>query len=138
MNLFKCKDDNFINILFKALKIRQSKSKGTDMYICFEEALYGKREPIKISSSTDMKLHLNSMYGMMVRENLRKECLNMFEGQQLEYTDTDSVLSQWQKLPDHLLALTVQEFQEVMDDGLANGFEFKLQGSTILYREVQS
>ena len=44
----------------------------------------------------------------------------------------------WQKLPDHLLALTVQEFQEVMDDGLANGFEFRLQGSTILYREVHS
>lgn len=43
----------------------------------------------------------------------------------------------WQKLPDHLLALTVREFQEVMDDGLANGFEFRLQGSTILYREVQ-
>ena len=53
------------------------------------------------------------------------------------YHDTDSVYHGWQKLPPHLLALTVQEFQEVMDDGLANGFEFRLQGSTILYREVQ-
>lgn len=60
------------------------------------------------------KLHLSSMYGEMV---------TMPQG--------------WQKLPPHLLALTVQEFQEVMDDGLANGFEFRLQGSTILYREVQ-
>ena len=53
------------------------------------------------------------------------------------YADSDSANHGWQKLPDHLLALTVQEFQEVMDDGLANGFEFRLQGSTILYREVQ-
>ena len=53
------------------------------------------------------------------------------------YTLYEQSVRGWQKLPDHLLALTVQEFQEVMDDGLANGFEFLLQGSTILYREVQ-
>ena len=62
-----------------------------------------------------MKTKLNSMYGEMVTKS-----------------------HGWEKLPDHLLALTVREFEEIMDDGLANGFEFRLQGSTILYREVQS
>ena len=53
------------------------------------------------------------------------------------YTLYEQSLQGWQKLPDHLLALTVREFEAVMDDGLANGFEFRLQGSTIIYREVQ-
>ena len=53
------------------------------------------------------------------------------------YTLYEQSVQGWEKLPDHLLALTVREFEEVMDDGLANGFEFRLQGSTIIYREVQ-
>ena len=133
-------DYEFIQLLDKALEIRQTKPKGTDMYECFEEALYGKREPYKIPriDSKYCKLHLASVYGEMIRKDLTKEYKNMFEGKQVEYVDSDSCTYTWQELPHHLLTLTVQEFQEVMDDGLANGFEFKLQGSTILYREVQS
>ena len=162
MSLFKRKDYNFIKLLFKALEIRQGKPNGTSMYECFDEAINGKREPYKIEIPKEamMKLKLNSMYGMIVHDKIldeihkeilryddvlnlpiydyRKELKDMFEGQQLEYVGTDSVLTQWQKLPDYLLTLTVQEFQEVISDGLANGFEFRLQGSTIEYREVQS
>lgn len=93
---------------------------------------------VYVSPETMMKIKMNHMYGLMVLDYLRKGDVDMFEGQQLEYADTDSVSTTWQKLPDHLLTLTVQEFQEVMDDGLANGFEFRIQGSTIEYREVQS
>lgn len=52
------------------------------------------------------------------------------------YADSDSAKYGWDKLPDHLLDITVRELQEIMDDGLSNGFEFRLQGSTILFREV--
>lgn len=41
----------------------------------------------------------------------------------------------WTDLTNLLQAHTVHEMTEIMDDALANGFEFKLQGSHIYYRE---
>ncbi len=52
------------------------------------------------------------------------------------YTLYEQSIQGWSKLPDHLLDITVRELEEIMDDGLTNGFEFRLQGSTILFREV--
>lgn len=41
----------------------------------------------------------------------------------------------WTDLTNLMLAHTVHDMTEIMDDALANGFEFKLQGSHIYYRE---
>lgn len=87
--------------------------------------------------SNNEDLIANSKYN---KKNISKKKTSHYEYQSddFRYADTDSVhVTGWQKLPDHLLALTVREFQEVMDDGLVNGFEFRLQGSTIIFREVQ-
>lgn len=99
--------------------------------------LFNPIKVIKLRRAKRMKLHLNSIYGLMITD-CRKELKEMAKNNKTLYHDTDSVVHGWQKLPDHILSLTVREFQEVMDDALANGFEFRLQGSIILYREVQS
>lgn len=44
-------------------------------------------------------------------------------------------LTGWADLTEIVLAHTVHEMTEIIDDGLTNGFEFKLQGSHIYYRE---
>lgn len=44
-------------------------------------------------------------------------------------------LTGWTDLTDLMLAHTVHDMTEIIDDALANGFEFKLQGSHIYYRE---
>ena len=41
----------------------------------------------------------------------------------------------WEDLSKLMRRLTVLELTDLMDDALANGFEFKLQGSHIYYRE---
>lgn len=61
------------------------------------------------------KSHPNTMYGKMAHK-----------------------VAGWQQLPDNILDMPVRQALEVMDDAITNGFEFRLQGSTILYREVQS
>ena len=50
-----------------------------------------------------------------------------------EFKEND--LTGWTDLTELLQAYTVHDMMEIMDDGLANGFEFKLQGSHIYYRE---
>lgn len=52
------------------------------------------------------------------------------------YTLYEQSVQGWQKLPDSILDLTVRELQDIIDDGITNGFEFKLQGSTIIFLEV--
>lgn len=44
-------------------------------------------------------------------------------------------LTSWTDLTELFYNDTVQKVTELMDDALANGFEFKLQGSHIYYRE---
>lgn len=44
-------------------------------------------------------------------------------------------LTGWTDLTELLFTHTVHDMVEIMDDALANGFEFKLQGSHIYYRE---
>lgn len=44
-------------------------------------------------------------------------------------------LTEWTDLTELFYNYTVQKITELIDDGLANGFEFKLQGSHIYYRE---
>lgn len=44
-------------------------------------------------------------------------------------------LTGWTDLSELLQTHTVHDMTEIMDDALANGFEFKLQGSHIYYRE---
>lgn len=44
-------------------------------------------------------------------------------------------LTGWVDLTKLLEAHTVHDMTEIMDDALANGFEFKLHGSHIYYRE---
>ena len=44
-------------------------------------------------------------------------------------------LTGWTDLSERLQYAKVQIMTELIDDGLANGFEFKLQGSHIYYRE---
>ena len=44
-------------------------------------------------------------------------------------------LTEWTNLSELFYLATVQTMTELIDDGLANGFEFKLQGSHIYYRE---
>lgn len=50
-----------------------------------------------------------------------------------EFNEND--LTGWSDLTELLQAHTVHEMVEIIDDGLANGFEFKLQGSHIYFRE---
>lgn len=50
-----------------------------------------------------------------------------------EFKEND--LTGWTDLTELLQAHTVHDMMEIMDDALANGFEFKLQGSHIYYRE---
>lgn len=50
-----------------------------------------------------------------------------------EYKQND--LEGWTDLTTIMRRLTVLELTDIMDDALANGFEFKLQGSHIYYRE---
>ena len=111
------------------------------------------------SSNKENKLHLSSMYGKMLNEPICDNetleqvsnayhntdsfhivnTIDMLQGAPKgtsAYTLYEQSVHGWQKLPDHLLNITVQELQEIMDDGLSNGFEFRLQGSTILFREV--
>lgn len=45
-------------------------------------------------------------------------------------------LTGWTDLTELFQTHTVHDMTEVMDDALANGFEFKLQGSHIYYREL--
>lgn len=44
-------------------------------------------------------------------------------------------LTGWTDLTELLFTHTVHNMTEIIDDALANGFEFKLQGSHIYYRE---
>ena len=44
-------------------------------------------------------------------------------------------LTGWTDLTELFYSDTVQKVTELIDDALANGFEFKLQGSHIYYRE---
>lgn len=44
-------------------------------------------------------------------------------------------LTEWTDLTELFYHSTLQTVTELMDDALANGFEFKLQGSHIYYRE---
>ena len=44
-------------------------------------------------------------------------------------------LTEWTDLTELFYNATLQKVTELIDDGLANGFEFKLQGSHIYYRE---
>ena len=44
-------------------------------------------------------------------------------------------LTEWTDLSELFHLCTVQTMTELIDDALANGFEFKLQGSHIYYRE---
>ena len=44
-------------------------------------------------------------------------------------------LTGWTDLTELFYNATVQKFTELIGDGLTNGFEFKLQGSHIYYRE---
>lgn len=44
-------------------------------------------------------------------------------------------LTGWTDLTELFYNYTVQKITELIDDGLTNGFEFKLQGSHIYYRE---
>lgn len=53
------------------------------------------------------------------------------------YTLYEQSIQGWSKLPNEILDKTVRELQDIIDDGLTNGFEFRLQGSTIIFREVQ-
>lgn len=44
-------------------------------------------------------------------------------------------LTGWTDMTELFYNDTVQKITELIDDGLANGFEFKLQGSHVYYRE---
>ena len=44
-------------------------------------------------------------------------------------------LTGWTDLTELFYNDTLQKVTELIDDGLTNGFEFKLQGSHIYYRE---
>lgn len=44
-------------------------------------------------------------------------------------------LTEWTDMTELFYNDTVQKITELIDDGLTNGFEFKLQGSHIYYRE---
>ena len=44
-------------------------------------------------------------------------------------------LTEWTDLTELFYNDTVQKITELIDDALANGFEFKLHGSHIYYRE---
>lgn len=50
-----------------------------------------------------------------------------------EFNETD--LTGWTDLSKLFRRATVLELTDIMDDALANGFEFKLHGSHIYYRE---
>lgn len=44
-------------------------------------------------------------------------------------------LTGWTDMTELFYNYTVQKITELIDDGLTNGFEFKLHGSHIYYRE---
>jgi hypothetical protein len=50
-----------------------------------------------------------------------------------EFKEND--LTGWTDLTEQLQTRPVHVMTKIMDDALANGFEFKLQGSHIYYRE---
>lgn len=49
--------------------------------------------------------------------------------------NTQNDLTGWTDLFERFSNAKVRTISELIDDGLANGFEFKLQGSHIYYRE---
>ena len=53
----------------------------------------------------------------------------------LYYEQLQNQSEGWSDLTRLLETHTVHDMIEIMDDALANGFEFKLQGSHIYYRE---
>ena len=59
-----------------------------------------------------------------------------FKNAHVFYKDTDSV-NPWQEIPLFMKDMTVEQLFEIIDDAVANGFEFKVENTRLLWREKE-